>query len=102
MVLCCVEEQRDATEKSKCVCICNSGSVKATVQTVTNTNPRASAPDAGQARFFRHTAQLVVRSDFGGGSRLSETSLISSSNSVNAGRRKDSTIQQLAANSRRR
>lgn len=28
----------------------NSGSTKATVQTVTNTNPRASAPDAGQVR----------------------------------------------------
>lgn len=39
-----------------------------------------------------NSAQLVVRSDFGGGSRVSATSPRSSSNSVNAGRLKDSTF----------
>lgn len=41
-----------------------------------------------------HIAQLVVSSDLGGGSRLSATSPNSSSNSVNAGRRKDSTLDR--------
>lgn len=40
----------------------------------------------------RSTAQLVVRSDFAGSSRLSATSPRSSSSSVNAGRRKDSSL----------
>lgn len=41
----------------------------------------------------RWTTQLVVTSEFAGNSRLSATSPNSSSNSVNAGRLKDSTLE---------